>query len=114
MASLATTPGTPPATAPPVDSGVVTTPDVGAGVVDSYAPPVDGGSLDLPPVDAALPDEDQGLTPVAPSVQAGQPLLPASAFVDPALPVEVRLRSAHGSLTPDEMLVPLVAAPGRR
>jgi hypothetical protein len=38
----------------------------------------------------------------------------ASAFVDPALPVEVRLRSAHGSLTPDEMYVPLVAAPGRR
>jgi hypothetical protein len=37
----------------------------------------------------------------------------ASAFVDPALPVEVRLRSGHGSLTPDEMLVPLVAATGR-
>jgi hypothetical protein len=34
----------------------------------------------------------------------------ASAFVDPALPVEVRLRSGHGSLTPDEMYVPLVAA----
>jgi hypothetical protein len=34
----------------------------------------------------------------------------ASAFIDPALPVEVRLRSAHGSLTPDEMYVPLVAA----
>ena len=36
----------------------------------------------------------------------------ASAFVDPALPVEVRLRSGHGSLTPDEMYVPLVAAAG--
>jgi hypothetical protein len=35
------------------------------------------------------------------------------AFVDPALPNEVRLKSGHGSLTPDEMLVPLVAAPGR-
>jgi hypothetical protein len=37
----------------------------------------------------------------------------ASAFVDPALPVEVRLRSAHGSLTPDEMWVPLVGGAGR-
>ncbi len=37
----------------------------------------------------------------------------ASAFVDPALPVEVRLRSGHGSLTADEMYVPLVAAVGR-
>ncbi|MDQ1383197.1 MAG: hypothetical protein QOG65_576 [Actinomycetota bacterium] len=35
------------------------------------------------------------------------------AFVDPALPNEVQLRSGHGSLTPDEMLVPLVAAYGR-
>jgi hypothetical protein len=34
------------------------------------------------------------------------------AFVDPALPNEVRLRSGHGSLTADEMLVPLVAAAG--
>jgi hypothetical protein len=32
----------------------------------------------------------------------------SSAFVDPALPVEVRLRSGHGSLTPDEMYVPLL------
>jgi len=37
----------------------------------------------------------------------------ATAFVDPALPVEVRLRSGHGSLTPDEMWVPLLAASGR-
>jgi hypothetical protein len=37
----------------------------------------------------------------------------AVAFVDPALPNEATLRSGHGSLTPDEMLVPLVAAPGR-
>jgi hypothetical protein len=35
------------------------------------------------------------------------------AFVDPALPHEVKLRSGHGSLTPDEMLVPLVAGRGR-
>ncbi|HWS46911.1 MAG TPA: alkaline phosphatase family protein [Acidimicrobiia bacterium] len=34
------------------------------------------------------------------------------AFVDPALPNEVQLRSGHGSLTADEMLVPLVAARG--
>ena len=81
--SLATTPGDPPTTAPPIDSGALTGPDVGAGVLDSYSPPVDTGSFDLPPVDAALPEEDQGLTPVAPSVQAGQPLLPASSFIDP-------------------------------
>jgi hypothetical protein len=37
----------------------------------------------------------------------------AVAFVDPALPNEATLRSGHGSLTPDEMLVPLVAAAGR-
>lgn len=36
------------------------------------------------------------------------------AFVDPALPAEARLRSGHGSLTPDEMLVPLLAARGAR
>jgi predicted AlkP superfamily pyrophosphatase or phosphodiesterase len=35
------------------------------------------------------------------------------AFIDPALPGEAALRSGHGSLTPDEMLVPLVAAAGR-
>jgi hypothetical protein len=35
------------------------------------------------------------------------------AFVDPALPHERKLRSGHGSLTADEMLVPLVAGPGR-
>jgi hypothetical protein len=35
------------------------------------------------------------------------------AFIDPALPKEPTLRSGHGSLTPDEMLVPLLAAPGR-
>ena len=35
------------------------------------------------------------------------------AFVDPALPNEPRLLSGHGSLSPDEMLVPLVAAHGR-
>ena len=36
------------------------------------------------------------------------------AFVDPALPNERSLRSGHGSLTPDEMYVPLVAARGSR
>ena len=38
----------------------------------------------------------------------------AVGFVDPAMPREPRLRSAHGSLTPDEMMVPLIAARGRR
>jgi Type I phosphodiesterase / nucleotide pyrophosphatase len=37
----------------------------------------------------------------------------ASAFIDPALAIEVRLRSGHGSLTEDEMYVPLLAARGR-
>jgi predicted AlkP superfamily pyrophosphatase or phosphodiesterase len=35
------------------------------------------------------------------------------AFVDPSLPNEVQLRSGHGSLTEDEMLVPLLAGRGR-
>jgi len=35
------------------------------------------------------------------------------AFVDPALPNERALRSGHGSLTPDEMYVPLLAGRGR-
>jgi len=35
------------------------------------------------------------------------------AFVDPALPNERKLLSLHGSLTAEEMLVPLLAAPGR-
>jgi hypothetical protein len=34
------------------------------------------------------------------------------AFVDPALPGEAKLRSAHGSLTEAEMLVPLLGASG--
>jgi predicted AlkP superfamily pyrophosphatase or phosphodiesterase len=36
------------------------------------------------------------------------------AFVDPQLSVETRLRSGHGSLTADEMFVPLLAARGTR
>lgn len=35
-------------------------------------------------------------------------------FVDPTLPYEAQLIAAHGSLTPAEMEVPLVAARGRR
>jgi hypothetical protein len=34
------------------------------------------------------------------------------AFIDPALPMEAKLRSGHGSITPAEMLVPLVAGRG--
>jgi hypothetical protein len=30
------------------------------------------------------------------------------AFLDPTHPIEAQLQSAHGSLTADEMLVPLV------
>jgi hypothetical protein len=36
------------------------------------------------------------------------------AFADPTHPHETRLRAGHGSLTPDEMLVPLLAGRGRR
>ena len=36
----------------------------------------------------------------------------AVAFLDPALPKEAQMRSHHGSLTPDEVLVPLLAACG--
>jgi predicted AlkP superfamily pyrophosphatase or phosphodiesterase len=36
------------------------------------------------------------------------------AFVDPALPFEANLRSGHGSVTRDEMLVPLLAARGTK
>jgi hypothetical protein len=36
------------------------------------------------------------------------------AFIDPLHPNEANLRSGHGSVTPDEMLVPLVAARGTR
>jgi hypothetical protein len=36
------------------------------------------------------------------------------AFVDPAMPHESALVACHGSLTPDEMLVPVLAGRGRR
>ena len=36
------------------------------------------------------------------------------AFVDPTHPHETRLKAGHGSLSPDEMLVPLLAGRGRR
>jgi hypothetical protein len=35
------------------------------------------------------------------------------AFVDPTLPQETKLLGMHGSLTPDEMYVPLLAGRGR-
>ncbi|HWB72516.1 MAG TPA: alkaline phosphatase family protein [Egibacteraceae bacterium] len=38
----------------------------------------------------------------------------ATAFVDPTDPLEASLVGRHGSLTPDEMIVPLLAARGRR
>jgi hypothetical protein len=36
------------------------------------------------------------------------------AFADPTHPRETRLKAGHGSLSPDEMLVPLLAGRGRR
>jgi hypothetical protein len=36
------------------------------------------------------------------------------AFADPTHPHETRLRAGHGSISPDEMLVPLLAGRGRR
>ena len=36
------------------------------------------------------------------------------AFADPTHPRETRLLAGHGSLSPDEMLVPLLAGRGRR
>jgi hypothetical protein len=36
------------------------------------------------------------------------------AFADPTHPHETRLKAGHGSLSPDEMLVPLLAGRGRR
>jgi hypothetical protein len=47
----------------------------------------------------------------------GDVVLAASApigFVDPDNPGESRLLSGHGSITPDDMLVPFIAARGRR
>jgi hypothetical protein len=65
---------------------------------------------------------DEGLLgpkPPSPDVRRriGDIVLAASApigFVDPSNPGESRLLSGHGSLTADEMLVPLIAARGRR
>jgi hypothetical protein len=56
----------------------------------------------------------EGATGTVPS-RIGDVVLAARepvAFVDPALMSELQLRSGHGSLTPDEMLVPLLAAKG--
>jgi hypothetical protein len=53
---------------------------------ESFEGPIGGGSISLPPVKAALPEAEQGLTPVAPSVQDRTPLLPAAVAVDPRSP----------------------------
>ncbi len=73
----------PPPTEPPTTAGTggLAPPDTGSPVFES--PPVDTGGFDLPPVEPALPEADQGLTPVAPSVQDRAPLLPTSADLDP-------------------------------
>ena len=79
---IQTSPGDPPTspTSPSLDVGGVVPPADGGTFTP---PPVDSGGVTLPPVDAALPDEEQGMTPVAPSVQEQTPLLPASVAVDP-------------------------------
>jgi len=84
--SLQTSPGEAPAppTTPLVDLGV--TPPADGGTVGFDTPSFDSGGVELPPVEAALPDDEQGITPVAPSVQDQTPLLPASVPVDPRSP----------------------------
>jgi hypothetical protein len=84
--SIQTSPGAPPGPPPPptVDLGV--TPPTGGGSVGFDTPSFDGGGVELPPVEAALPDDEQGSTPVAPNVQEQNPLLPASVPVDPRSP----------------------------
>jgi hypothetical protein len=52
----------------------------------SFEVPGASGSFSLPPVQAALPEAEQGLTPVAPSVQDRTPLLPSAVAVDPRSP----------------------------
>ena len=62
--------------------------------------------------------EERWLGPPPPPVvlrRLGDVVLAArgtKAFVDPAMPYETRLRSAHGSLTSSEMLVPLLGVRG--
>jgi hypothetical protein len=84
--SLQSSAGAPPlTTTPPAVGGGVSDPGVGGGA-SFDSPAIDTGGFSVPPVEAALPDEEQGLTPVAPSTQAAQPLLPASALPDPRSP----------------------------
>jgi hypothetical protein len=78
-------PPPPPTTLPPPIGTGGGTPPADSGSFD-FTPPVDSGGVVLPPVEAALPDAEQGLTPVAPSVQDQSPLLPASVPVDPRSP----------------------------
>jgi hypothetical protein len=60
---------------PPVDTG------------GSFTPPPSDGGIALPPVQPALPEEDQTLTPIAPSTQAQNPPLAASTTrTDPRSP----------------------------
>jgi hypothetical protein len=84
--SLQTSAGEPPAppTTTPLDPGVA--PPAGGGGASFDSPSFDSGGVELPPVEAALPEDEQGLTPVAPSVQDQSPLLPASVAVDPRSP----------------------------
>ena len=79
--AIQTSPGAPPP--PPTlpdEGGGVAPPDTGTSF---EVPGFDSGGMDLPPVEVALPEEEQGLTPVAPSIQEQSPLLPASSPIDP-------------------------------
>lgn len=77
-----------------------------------------GGSAWVLSRDELLDDGWLGPGPVIASVRrrVGDVIVAARdpvAYVDPNLPREARLVATHGSLTPDEMEVPLLAAAGR-
>lgn len=88
--AIQTSPGEPP---PPPTTTTVDTGPGGSGEASSddgaytfSSPSSGGGDFSLPPVYAALPEDEQGLTPVAPVVQEQTPVLPASVIVDPRSP----------------------------
>lgn len=80
--SIATSEGAapPPPTLPPVDSGTSTDDFAVPDTSGDFAAPVDT-PFEIDPVESALPDDKQGLTPIAPSVESGtrpQPLVPVA------------------------------------
>ncbi len=73
--------------------------------VFSRAQLFDEGWLGPPPTSASIPRRVGDVT-----LAARAPI----AFIDPTAKGETKLLAGHGSLTPDEMLVPLLASRGRR